>query len=94
MYVVLVEFSVHKEKHLDFLQRVRQQARDSLALEAACQVFDVCHDPHDDSRVVLYEVYDNEAAFKLHLQSDHFKAFDADVRDWIVNKVVSLLQRD
>jgi len=41
--------------------------------EEGCTVFDVCADPDDDKRFLLYEVYKNEAAFEHHKTTDHFK---------------------
>ena len=93
MFVVLVEFISHAQHAEDFLNRVKQQAADSLELERECHVFDVCVDPTEATRVVLYEVYTDRAAFQAHLDSDHFKAFDAQVQPWVANKTVSQLQR-
>ena len=92
MYVVLVEFTTHAEHSAAFLQRVRQQAEDSLRDESDCHVFDVCVDPERDNFVLLYELYSDRAAFEAHLGSPHFHAFDAAVQDWVSDKKVSLLQ--
>ena len=93
MYVVWVEFTVHAERTGAFLTRVQQQARDSLEKEPDCHHFDVCVDRDDPRIVVLYELYSDEAAFKVHLASDHFQAFDAEVSDWLVEKVVKTFDR-
>ena len=92
MYVVLVEFTTHSEHSAAFLDRVRQQAEDSLRAESQCHVFDVCVDPERDDYVLLYEIYRDRAAFEAHLESPHFHAFDAAVRDWVSDKKVTLLQ--
>lgn len=93
MYVVIVEFTARDKHFENFLLRVRQQAKDSLELESGCRVFDVCIDPARDNFVFLYEVYSNREAFRAHLESAHFKDFDATVKDWIDDKKVSLLER-
>ncbi len=93
MYVVLVEFTTHAERFEIFLERVRQQARDSLGLETGCHVFDVCISAERDNYVLLYEVYTDRAAFDTHLASAHFHDFDATVRNWISDKKVTLLER-
>lgn len=87
--IVLVEFTIAPAHAEVFLARVQQQAADSLALEEACTHFDVAHDPADRGRVLLYEIYDDDAAFAAHLASEHFKAFDAEVADWVIGKQVS-----
>jgi len=93
MYVVIVEFTTHAEHFNDFLRRVNQQAKDSLELEAGCHVFDVCVDPARDNYVFLYEVYAHRGAFEAHLESSHFRDFDATVSDWVRNKKVAFLER-
>jgi quinol monooxygenase YgiN len=86
--IVVVQFLVKPGHTAAFLARVRQQAQDSLALEAACRVFDVAVDPADCARVLLYEIYDHRDAFDNHLRSAHFRAFDAEVAGWVESKVV------
>lgn len=79
MFVVTVVFEADPAATEVFLDRVKQQARDSLEREPGCSRFDVCTDPERRGRILLYEIYDSRAAFQEHLESDHFKAFDADV---------------
>jgi len=89
MYVVIVEFIIETAHVNAFRERVRQQARDSRALEADCHVFDVCIDPARPEMVLLYEGYRDAAAFDSHLASAHFLDFDARVRDWIRDKKIT-----
>lgn len=89
--IVWVEFVLHPEKAEEFIERVKQQARDSLALEEACRHFDVAVDSKQANRVLLYEIYDDAAAFDLHLASAHFREFDAQVASWVVAKKVEIL---
>ena len=93
MYVVIVEFIIEAAHVHDFRERVRQQARYSLANEADCHVFDVCIDPERPERVLLYEVYSDVAAFDTHLVSVHFLDFDTRVRDWVDGKKVTRFEK-
>jgi quinol monooxygenase YgiN len=86
--VVSVHFIVKAGTETLFLARVLRQAKESLDLEAGCLTFDVCVDPANPRRVFLYEVYADAGAFDLHLNSAHFREFDADTCDWIAEKVV------
>jgi quinol monooxygenase YgiN len=86
--IILVRFQIKPEKAAAFRERVTRQAADSLTLEPACRRFDVAVDPTDETRILLYEIYDDDAAFAAHLKSEHFLAFDADVRTWSIDKVV------
>ena len=87
MYLVAVTFRIRPAHADDFLTRVQQQAADSLT-ESGCQRFDVWQSPTDPATVFLYEIYDDRAAFDVHLDSEHFKAFDAEVSSWIADKAV------
>jgi quinol monooxygenase YgiN len=89
MYVVTVEFDIAPEHRPAFLDAVKQQANDSLSREAACRHFDVCSiENGDDEIVFLYELYDDRAAFDLHLASEHFLSFNAKVGPWTRGKIV------
>ncbi|MEM7059360.1 MAG: putative quinol monooxygenase [Pseudomonadota bacterium] len=87
MYLVAVTFQIVPDRAASFAARVAQQATDSLT-EEGCQRFDVWQAPDNPAKVFLYEIYDDRAAFEVHLATDHFKAFDAEVGPWIEEKAV------
>ena len=89
MFIVTVTFEVLPEKAEDFHAAVLAQARTSLLKEQACHRFDVCVDPKRPERIFLYEVYDDEAAFQAHLDTDHFKTFTPTVEPWVQEKTVT-----
>ncbi len=93
MYVITVLFVIREGHESAFLERMREQADNSLTHEPDCLQFDVCTDPADPKRIFLYEIYRDEAAFKHHLETDHFKAFDAAVADWTASKTVEAWHR-
>lgn len=93
MFVVVVEFELQPDHFEDFKCRVLVQARDSLEKEEDCHVFDVCVESDRPNTVFLYEIYSSAEAFQLHLQSDHFTAFDAEVTPWLLSKQVRQLER-
>lgn len=93
MLAVTVRFHVRPEHGDAFFKRVQQQAKDTLEREAACTQFDVCRGVRDPAEVFLYEIYDDESAFAVHLKTPHFLAFDAEVRTWVREKVVEKWER-
>jgi len=93
MYIITVEFIVKPDYSDRFAWRVIKQAEDSLSRENHCHVFDVCRGRESNEQLFLYEGYEDEAAFQKHLQSEHFKAFDAECRDWVVSKSVASYER-
>ena len=46
--------------------------------EPGCRQFEVLVDPADRTKVVLFEVYDDEKAFEAHQQTPHFKKYLAE----------------
>lgn len=93
MLSVVVRFVVKAGHDAPFRERVVQQAADTLREEPACRQFDVCVDPADPHRILLYEIYTDEAAFGQHLLTSHFKTFDAVTRAWVEEKTVERWSR-
>jgi autoinducer 2-degrading protein len=88
-YVVTVVFRARPEHRDDFRKAMIENATASRTREPGCRRFDVCEKP-DGSEIFLYEIYDDEAAFKAHLATEHFKHFDATVKPWIDHKSVTV----
>lgn len=88
MYIVTVTFEVAPQHAEAFRPTILAQATNSLSREEGCHQFDVAFDADNPAVCFLYEKYTDRAAFDLHLQSDHFKDFDATVASWVVRKEV------
>lgn len=88
MFAVAVHFESTPGQATAFLAAVKANAATSLEQEPGCQVFDVCTNPETPNLVFLYELYDDKAAFNAHLESAHFRAFDAVVAPMIAGKRV------
>ena len=93
MFVIAVTFKIAPAHIEAFKQLVHAQAKNSLEREPECHQFDVCEDPASPDTVFLYEIYSDEAAFKHHLDTDHFKQFDADVAPMVLDKQVTSYTR-
>lgn len=93
MFIVAVWFNVKPEHVDDFHTAIAENAASSVANEPGCRQFDVCIDPDDRSRVFLYEVYDDDAAFEAHKASAHYQAFSAKAGDWVADKSLHLMSR-
>ena len=87
MYIVTVEFILKPESVQAFMPLMVDNARASRK-ESGCRQFDVCVEPAASNVVFLYEAYDDRGAFNVHLETIHYKTFDAAVRDMIAAKVV------
>lgn len=89
MYAVTVTFRTKPGRMAEFLPLMIENARTSRTAEPGCQQFDICQGT-DPETVFLYEIYDDRAAFDAHLESAHFKSFDAAVAGMIADKTVEL----
>ena len=60
-----------------FLAAITTQGATSLEREPGCLQFDVCEDTADSNRFLLYEVYEDRAAFDAHGETPHFAVWQA-----------------
>jgi quinol monooxygenase YgiN len=88
MYVVTVTFILKPGSADVFMPVMCRQAKLSLQLEDACQQFDIAVDPKDENRVFLYEIYDDESSFGVHLKSSHFREFGDSIAKLVQDKHV------
>ena len=84
---VVVTFRAKPEHRAAFRVAMLENAAASRTKEPGCRQFDVCESA-DGSEIFLYEIYDDEAAFKAHLATDHYKKFNAQVTPWVAEKRV------
>jgi quinol monooxygenase YgiN len=92
-FVIVAEFEVHPDKMDRFLELVREDARLSVQNEPGCSQFDVTVQEDAPNRVLLYEFYDDAAAFDAHMQTPHLKAFIGQIDDLLLNRRVRRLRR-
>jgi quinol monooxygenase YgiN len=92
-YVVCVEFEIQPELLAAFRPLMIENARVSAQDEPGCRQFDVCEPEDGAPRVFLYEVYDDEAAFKAHLETAHFKRFAEATRGMIAGRRIVACRR-
>ena len=78
MTVVLqVEIHVKPENLEAFMSKVLENGRAARA-EPGCQQFEVLVDPEDRTKLMLFEIYDDEKAFEVHQQGAAFKKYVAE----------------
>lgn len=88
MFAVTVKLRILPDKMQEFLPLMTANAAASRD-EVGCRQFDVCTDPGKPEEVFLYEIYDDAAAFALHMASRHFLEFDAATQTMVAEKSVS-----
>jgi autoinducer 2-degrading protein len=76
MLTIIVKFTVLPGKMDEFLAGIRIQSQSSLRDESGCLRFDVHRNRDNESEVLLYEIYRDQAAFEVgHRGAPHYAAW-------------------
>lgn len=83
MIALFVTLEVRPESREQLLAAITAQGAASLEREPGCLRFDICVDNDDPNRVMLYEVYEDEAAFDAHGKTPHFAVWRAAAAEYV-----------
>jgi quinol monooxygenase YgiN len=72
--VLVVNIRIKPENLEKFMPEILANAR-AARTEAGCRQFDVLVDKNDPTKVMLYEIYVDDAAFEAHQQTAAFKHY-------------------
>jgi len=87
-FVIVVDFRIKPGQMAAFRRLIDENARTSVSDEKGCSRFDVCADRKDPSRILLYEIYADRAAFDAHLKTPHFAIFNEASAPFVADKTV------
>ena len=87
-YVITVDFRLRPGAMASFRRLIDDNARASVRREPGCRRFDVLAPKDEPDRVMLYEIYDDRAAFEAHLKTPHFASFNAASAELVSEKTV------
>ena len=93
MIAICVDFEIDPTNLDAFLSIIQKNASESLANEVGCYQFDILQDLQNPTKIFLYELYDDAAAFNLHKQSSHYLEFNQSSSEMVMSKSVRLLQK-
>ena len=88
-YVITVDFMLKPGAMAAFRELVKRNAEDSCAQEPGCRRFDVLVPEGREDQVLLYEIYDDRAAFDAHLKTPHFSLFNRESEPHVLAKQVA-----
>jgi quinol monooxygenase YgiN len=91
-FVLQVSIRIKPENVDAFMQKLDENARNARK-EPGCKQFEVLVDPTNRAKVMLYEVYNDEAAFEAHQQTPHFKKYVAEAVPLLADRVRSVWKR-
>jgi quinol monooxygenase YgiN len=92
---LVVEFALKPGTHAAFDRVIREHAAGTLAEEPGCERFDVIQPQNADgtadlSRVMLYEVYADDAAFEAHKANPRLQRTRAAYADLITGRSIQV----
>ena len=76
-FVLVVNIRIKPENMGAFMKQLSANAA-AARKEPGCRQFDVLVDPKDKTKVMLYEVYDDQKAFEAHQAGAAFKKYLAE----------------
>jgi quinol monooxygenase YgiN len=91
-FVLLVNIRIKPENVDRYMKQLGDNAR-AARKEPGCRQFEVLVDPKDKTKVVLFEVYDDEKAFEAHQATPHFKKYLADAVPLLASRERSVLTK-
>ena len=74
-FVLVVNCRIKAGQVDKLMKELLANAKAARETEPGCLQFDVLVDPKDPAKLMLYEVYKDEAAFEAHQQAPHFKRY-------------------
>jgi quinol monooxygenase YgiN len=87
-FVIVVDFKIKPGETRNFRRLIDENARASVRDEPGCRRFDVLANGKDPDRILLYEIYDDRAAFDAHRRTPHFAVFDRESAALVADKSV------
>jgi quinol monooxygenase YgiN len=73
-YVVTAKWTAKEGEEERVLQAIRSLIEPSRA-EPGCLYYQACRDPENARVFFLFELYEDEAAYKAHGESEHFQRY-------------------
>lgn len=82
MFVIVVLCRVQPEHVEAFIEASLDDARHSVLDEPGCLRFDLVQDDEEPTKIWLYEIYQDRAAFDHHLTTPHLHRWRSQVQEW------------
>jgi len=76
-FVLVVNIRIKPDNVDRWMKMALENAREARK-EPGCRQFEVLVDPKDRSKVLLFEIYDDDKAFEAHQATPHFKKYLAE----------------
>lgn len=82
----IVELNIKPDRLKEFMNEIHAMAATTLEKEEGCLRFEVMPHKEEPNRIILVEIYADDAALKVHQESEHMAAFRSRVGDMIAER--------
>ena len=83
MLVVVVFLEAERGREAEMRAALRAHAKACLEHEPGCQRYDISVDPLEGASFLLYQVYEDEAAYLAHRELPHYADFRILTDPWV-----------
>jgi len=88
MHVVVVFMEAERGRQDELREALVVYAQTCLEREPGCRRYDVCIDPVEGTSFLLYQVYDDQAAYLAHRELPHYADFRILADPWTLSRRV------
>src|ERR1700688_516486 len=89
-YIVAVDLDIVPAELDKYMAASKENGAASVK-DAGCREFNITVSQKDPNHVLLFEVYDNAAAFEAHRATDHFKKYIATTTSMVAKREIRQL---
>ena len=91
-FILAVNIRIKPENVEKFMAELLANGREARK-EPGCRQFEALVDVSDPTKVLLFEVYDDEKAFEAHQQTPHFKRYLSEAVPLLAARERQILKR-
>jgi len=88
MFAVVVFLEAVPGRQEELAEALQRHARACHEDEEGCRRYDICVDPLERATFLLYQVYDDEAAYLAHRELPHYADFRLLTDAWVKSRRV------
>ena len=88
MHVVVVFLEAEPGREAELRAALRMHAASGIEKEPGCRRYDISVDPLEGASFLLYQVYEDEAAYLAHRELPHYADFRILTDPWVRTRSV------
>jgi quinol monooxygenase YgiN len=85
-FVLVVELEIDPAQLEPFKAAIKENGETAVRAEPGCLSFNAVFEKDNPTRVRLFEIYQNAAAFQAHLETPHFKKYAETTKDMVKSR--------